>query len=87
MTAATVPLLCFRLIARSPSLRDGDRPVRFRGFLVALLGVSAFVVGAPVAHAATFVVSNTDDSGEGSLRQAIDDANDNAQVQTRLRST
>ncbi len=52
--------------------------MRFRGFLVALLGVSAFVVGAPVAHAATFVVSNTDDSGEGSLRQAIDDANDNA---------
>ena len=30
------------------------------------------------AHAATFVVNNTDDSGSGSLRQAIEDANSTA---------
>ncbi|MBN1678737.1 MAG: hypothetical protein JW966_00500 [Anaerolineae bacterium] len=32
----------------------------------------------PTAHAATFTVSNTNDSGPGSLRQAIIDANGNA---------
>ena len=36
----------------------------------------------------TFLVSNTDDSGPGSLRQAIIDANDSANVGGfRMRST
>ncbi len=39
-----------------------------------LLGLLAALATAPLA-AATFTVTNTDDSGPGSLRQAIDDAN------------
>lgn len=44
--------------------------------VVALFALSA--LNSPYAHAATFVVSNTNDSGAGSLRQAIIDANNNA---------
>jgi hypothetical protein len=38
--------------------------------------------GLPFAPLATFVVTNTDDSGAGSLRQAIDDANGNPGADT-----
>ena len=38
---------------------------------------TAVIFMANSAHAATFVVSNTNDSGAGSFRQAIEDANDN----------
>src|SRR5215475_3574234 len=43
-----------------------------------LLGVWAFIVVTSAAKAATFTVMNTADSGAGSLRQAILDANGNA---------
>ncbi|MBU1669536.1 MAG: right-handed parallel beta-helix repeat-containing protein [Actinobacteria bacterium] len=42
-----------------------------------LLAVTAIVAHPPTAHAATYLVTNTDNSGPGSLRQAIDDANSN----------
>jgi hypothetical protein len=42
-------------------------------------GVAGAVVLAPQAGAATtYTVTNTADSGAGSLRQAVDDANNNA---------
>jgi predicted outer membrane repeat protein len=50
----------------------GRRGIRFIGLAVALLCVLLPAAG---AHAATFDVTNTNDSGQGSLRQAILDAN------------
>ena len=41
-----------------------------------------FTYGATGTHAATFTVTNTDDSGTGSLRQAISDANNAASDDT-----
>ena len=46
-----------------------------------LLGL-ALVGAAPSARAATFTVNNTGDSGDGSLRQAILDANGNGEADT-----
>jgi len=46
-------------------------------FLVAAVGVSA-VLFSPQAHATTFTVTNTNDSGAGSLRQAITNANNDS---------
>lgn len=43
----------------------------------ALLGVGGVLVGAGPAAAATYSVTNGDDAGAGSLRQAIEDANAN----------
>src|SRR5215211_2559299 len=45
--------------------------------LVATL-MTLILLAAKPAHAATFNVTNTNDSGTGSLRQAIEDANNNA---------
>ncbi|HVF70435.1 MAG TPA: right-handed parallel beta-helix repeat-containing protein [Chthoniobacterales bacterium] len=51
------------------------RFLRFRfGALFTIVGASLFL-GSPVALAATFKVTNTADSGTGSLRAAIDNAN------------
>jgi IPT/TIG domain/S-layer homology domain len=46
-----------------------------------LVGAGLLAVSFPLA-AATFTVTNTNDSGAGSLRQAINDANDNAGADT-----
>src|SRR5687768_9904507 len=43
--------------------------------LLCAMFLSPFVGSPKEAHAATFVVTNTNDSGAGSLRQAIIDAN------------
>ena len=45
--------------------------------MAALGGVTSAVLLAGPSHAATFAVTNADDSGAGSLRQAITDANAN----------
>jgi len=51
--------------------------------LTALVAGFALLVGSvPPAHAATFTVTNTNDSGAGSLRQAILDANASAGLDT-----
>src|SRR6476660_2056215 len=44
--------------------------------IVFAICLSAFCLIAPSTHAATITVANTNDSGAGSLRQAIADAND-----------
>ena len=49
---------------------------------IALASVGAAL--APAAEAATFTVTNTNDSGAGSLRQAIEDANADATADTIL---
>lgn len=49
--------------------------VLFAGFSISVLGV--LLVFSGQASAATYAVTSTDDSGAGSLRQAILDANDN----------
>lgn len=46
-----------------------------------VLGLAAICAGSPV-HAATFIVSTTSDSGAGSLRQALVDANATAGADT-----
>ena len=51
---------------------------RFRSLLYSvgiILSFMSFIMVSDVADAATFVVSNTNDAGSGSLRQAIIDAN------------
>ncbi len=49
-------------------------------FLLLIALCQVFVANGNLAHASTFTVSNTNDSGVGSLRQAILDANVNADV-------
>src|SRR3954452_5187947 len=46
-----------------------------RGTVAALMALAAGLVAASPAGAATFTVTNVDDTGAGSLRQAITDAN------------
>lgn len=53
------------------------RPRKFARLAVAALGAAA-VGAAPVGVAATFIVTNTNPSGPGSLEQALQDANDSA---------
>ena len=53
------------------------RHIKLVAFLVAAVGVSA-VLFSPQAHATTFTVTNTNDSGAGSLRQAITNANNDS---------
>jgi len=48
------------------------------GFCSRLIGVTAALVACAAFPAAAFVVTNLDDSGMGSLRQAVIDANTNA---------
>jgi hypothetical protein len=43
-----------------------------------LLLLACLLLSAQIGNAATYTVSNTDDSGSGSLRQAIIDANNNS---------
>lgn len=61
------------------------RPLRATPVKTALpllvLGLAAICAGSPV-HAATFIVSTTSDSGGGSLRQALVDANATAGADT-----
>ena len=56
------------------NLRFGRRPGTF---LRPVFWVAALISG-PIVSGDTFVVSNTSDSGAGSLREAINDANGNA---------
>jgi hypothetical protein len=44
-------------------------------FLVVMLGFAILVTSTPARAASLFTVTNTSDSGLGSLRQAIIDAN------------
>jgi uncharacterized repeat protein (TIGR01451 family) len=64
----------------------GSRVKHFSGLAVLLWGLTSSLMlwGAlePTAWAATFTVTNTNDSGAGSLRQAILDANANAGTDT-----
>lgn len=53
---------------------SGPQPIRPSRW-IAILSLGLAVAFAPAARAATFTVTNTDDSGPGSLRQAIEDAN------------
>ena len=53
----------------------------FRRILRALLGLG-LVAGAFTAQSATFTVTNTNDSGPGSLRQALADAEVSGDVDT-----
>ena len=48
---------------------------RARGVIAAGATVGAALAFSPVADAANFTVTNTNDSGAGSLREALDDAN------------
>jgi len=47
--------------------------IRVALFLLAILGLPLLLTQR--VHAATFIVTNTNDTGAGSLRQAITDAN------------
>lgn len=49
--------------------------MKYRHLLTALAAMASLALGSSGAHAATFVVTNLDDSGPGSLRQAVLDAN------------
>jgi uncharacterized repeat protein (TIGR01451 family) len=67
-----------RSIHRLPGTATRPRPARSIRRLVGLLGVLSGVLllaHVPAAMAATFTVTTTADSGAGSLRQAITDAN------------
>src|SRR5688572_436016 len=58
----------------------GEKMIRYRtAFLIILILALAVVIAGPIrlAWAATFTVTNTFDSGAGSFRQAILDANAN----------
>src|SRR4051812_42811607 len=71
----------YRIIAnenlhqRSFLLLTGHAAQTWCGRFVSALGILLLAV---TAHAATFTVTNTNDTGAGSLRQAIIDANANA---------
>ena len=78
----------FGIQARPHRTRRGSRPQRV-GTVKSWLGIVASICllgtlsGIPSANAeATFMVSNTNDSGPGSLRQAILDANASAGLDT-----
>lgn len=62
-----------------------QRPARSRilvsGLVLAALTVTSLMIAKP-AHAADFTVTNTNDSGTGSLRQAIENANAKAGADT-----
>src|SRR6476646_3794895 len=47
-----------------------------RTFYLVIIGVLLLCVFMTTAHAATIIITNTNDSGPGSLRQALADAND-----------
>ena len=67
----------------SQSVRRPHAPGRLGPtILLALLMLSCFVVLPRAARAATITVTNTNDSGPGSLRQAIIDANATAEADT-----
>ena len=55
---------------------------RYASLFLLLAMLATFVGQAPLARAAGFVVTNTNDSGAGSLRQAIIDANANSGLDT-----
>src|SRR5215210_317509 len=59
----------------------GSRALAF-GLLLAALVVSSLLLVARTAHAAEFIVTNTNDSGAGSLRQMILDTNANPGADT-----
>jgi hypothetical protein len=69
----TVDLRLLRLSRSRPLLRPSI------GFLLLLLALTALL---PVARAATYTVTNLNDSGPGSLRQAVADANASAGADT-----
>src|SRR5690242_16584852 len=64
---------------RDQRRRQAERrgPTKRRLAAAGGLTAGASLAFAGVAHADTFTVSNLNDSGTGSLRQAIDDANSN----------
>ena len=55
---------------------------RFLGILFTLVLVFLLVLKPGVVHAASYTVTNTSDSGAGSLKQAILDANANSSTDT-----
>jgi hypothetical protein len=69
------------------SMRDVWGVIARLGVGLALVIVALGSLPAPVARAATYNVSNTNDSGGGSLRQAITDANNNPGPDTITFST
>ena len=67
-------------IQKEEEQREGRKT---RSILTALMAVLIFIMASAVsASAATYTVTNTDDSGAGSLRQAILDANGTADNDT-----
>jgi hypothetical protein len=61
-------------LSESQAERNETQPDRPQGRALTL-GAAAALIGAPGLEAATFTVTNLDDAGAGSLRQAVLDAN------------
>jgi Right handed beta helix region len=79
MTHDRRPVVDCLVIISSREGKVGRRePRRYLVLLELLLVAGAVVVPSGPAHAATFVVTNTNDAGPGSLRMAISRANNNS---------
>ena len=70
-------------LARTEALERGKKKrVVALGIVLAALVLAGLLLSARPAHAAELTVTNTDDSGPGSLREAITSANSNGQTDT-----
>jgi hypothetical protein len=70
------------MIQKTTERTTGSRRILVLGFLLAALMAASLMLTAKPAHAADFTVTNTNDSGQGSLRQAIEDANSRSGADT-----